>query len=241
MKRTVLFASVTIVVGLACAPLRADEKKPEPKYEGKPLAYRVERLQKSEKDQEQKGAARAIAAFGPDAKPAVSALVEMLDDRSKWFRELVGETLCDLGPAAQEAVPALVRTLKDNTARSPDVVLKILGQVAGPEAKEAVRGLTKALRNEDPEDRLNAALGLWKIEKNGRLVVPVLTALLREYDFVASRAAEALGEIGPDARAAIPALRLAALAGRGMYLPSAAEKAIEKIDPEEAKKLKTEK
>jgi HEAT repeat protein len=238
MKRLVPFASAVFIVALLCAPLWADERKPEPKYEGKPLAYWVERLQKAESKQQRIDAASSIKAFGCDAAPAVPALMEMLDDRSESFRELVGEILYEMRPAASSAVPALVHSLKNKTARSPDVAIAILGRI-GPDAKEAVPVLTKTLQSESPGTRIRAALGLWRIEKNTGAVAVLATLLDSDDDNMASLAAQALGEIGPDARTALPKLRNAVLSKEEghFFLQLEAREAIKKIDPEEAKKL----
>jgi HEAT repeat protein len=257
MKRAVLFASVVAVAVLVCTPLPGDDKPPlraealsplppepisrapvrEPTYEGKPLSRWVERLQNCEGQPEQQRAAGVIKTFGPDAKPAVPTLVGLLDDRSEPFRELVGDILCAIGPGCRDAVPTLVASLKDGTARSPAVVAKVLGQI-GPDAKEAVPELRKALRSDNPTVRCYAAHGLWRIERETR-VVPVLAALLMEKSGqMVIPAAEALAEMGPDARAALPELRKAALSEKSFYVAHAARRAIEKIDPEEAKKIK---
>ena len=144
MMRRLLIATFAAFVAVSSPALRADDK-PEPRYEGKTLAYWVNRLQTAENDEDRYKAAQAIEAFGPDAAPAVPALVEMLDDRSERFREIVGGVLCSLGPAAKAAAPVLVRSLREKTARTPRVVIGVLGCI-GPDASEAVPELIKAAR-----------------------------------------------------------------------------------------------
>ena len=178
MKRAVLFTALILVAGMICALLRAEDKQvPAPPrmplppiplpndvyeaaqlgpstYEGKPLDYWVERLQKCEADADRHHAAEAIKAFGSDAADAGPTLVHLLDDRAESFRELVAEILCVIGPGAKGAVPTLVASLKSRTARSPALVIKVLGSV-GPDAKEAVPELRKALAERQFADPLS--------------------------------------------------------------------------------------
>ncbi len=129
MKHIFFLASIAFVSGLFCMPLQA-QVKPEPKYEGKPLNYWVERLQKCEKDEDRNAAAKAIKAFGQEAAPAVPALVEMLDDRSDSFRDLVGEILAVIGPGAKSAVPALITLSRRKRLGVPRLLLKSWGRLA---------------------------------------------------------------------------------------------------------------
>jgi HEAT repeat protein len=305
----------------------------EPLYEAKPLAYWVERLQKADTDRDQAAAARAIQAFGPDAGPAIPVLVEMLDDRSPEFRNMIAGVLCGLGPHAKSAVPELIKQLKEKRAREPRLGMEVLGFI-GPDAKDAVPLLAKALddpvsrdvavealcnigpaskeaipairrialeavagkernpqattpqavpffldqlhnlgpdvvpllmemldgygaegraqalkelaklgpagakaaprvapllKHEKPDIRRDAAITLWKVEKNVT-AIPVLAALLKEEDAnLAMSAVRALGEIGPDARGALPAIK-ELLGHADMTLQTVAKAAIKKVE-----------
>ncbi len=174
MQRAVLAAVFTLSVTVV-NPVRADDK-PEPRYDGKPLAIWVERFQKAETGEARNRAAEAILGFGPDAAPAVPALVEMLDDRSPDFRWSVGRVLGRLGPVAKAAVPALTRSLKDKTARSPSVVIEVLRDI-GPEAKEAVPLLIAALGDEELE--YVSACALCQIGPAAAESLPTLTKIIR--------------------------------------------------------------
>src|SRR5205823_1197492 len=97
---------------------------------------------------------------------------------------------------------------------------EVLGRM-GPLAKPAIPALLNLLKGSDIEARLQAALALWRIERHSEQTVPVLASLLksctprqgsigggggRSGAPLCQLAAEALGQIGPEARPAVPAL-----------------------------------
>ena len=265
------------VIALHCPFVAA--QKPEPKYEGKPLAYWIERFQKAENEKDRFEAERAICAFGTDASPAVPALMVMLDDRSESYRTQVARMLCAIGSGAKGAVPDLIKMLEEKSPRDPNAVILILCAIGpdaknaipairrvsmdfykplkgdghvpfsmpdrsnfdyqnlgpdvvpllldiidagdcagkgnafrslgelGPKAKPAASRLTRLLKHEDAEVRLEAARALWAVENNPT-VIPVFAALLKtENGYIAISAAKALGDIGPAAKEALPALK----------------------------------
>jgi HEAT repeat protein len=101
--------------------------------------------------------------------------------------------------------------------------------LAALEAKEAVPGLTTALKDKDPGVRADAAEALWSIGPPAKDAVPDLIAALKDRSpDVRYNAAGALGEIGAEARDAVPALN-ACLKDRDANVPDAARKALEKI------------
>jgi HEAT repeat protein len=104
---------VAVVVCAVTPTLRAD---PEPKYEGKPLDYWVQRFQKAETVEVRDEAARVIKIFGPRAAPAVPALIEMLSDLSPDYRGQVIVMLGAIGPAAKDARPAVLKIFRDQKA-----------------------------------------------------------------------------------------------------------------------------
>jgi hypothetical protein len=109
------------------------------------------------------GAVEALAGIGPEAKDAVPALAQLLDQdnfpgktgalRRAWVAHALGR----IGPAAQPALPSLVRMLKDG-ANLPDTAMHVgpaaraMGEI-GPGAKEAAPVLATLLANM-PNDRL---------------------------------------------------------------------------------------
>lgn len=286
--------AVSLLVVLALCPAAAAAEKPEPKYEGRTLDFWVEMFGLTLNDKDREKAERAIAAFGPDAAPAVPFLVEMLHDRSRPYRNGVANMLCAVGPVAKGAVPDLIKMLEEKSPRDPHQVIRVLcaigpdakaaipairrvvlgyltalpnankaplwdfrnresqlydfanlgsdavpmlldvietpdtrpvpvGQVRtmrlsavnafdslrelGSAGKAAVPRLTKLLKHDQPEFRLEAATTLWSVD-NDPAVVPVLVALLKADDRrLAVSAAETLGVIGPAAKDALAELK----------------------------------
>jgi HEAT repeat protein len=179
-----------LAVLLLGSPVSAQGQKPEPKYEGKPLAYWVERFQKAENHEDRNAAARAIGAFGSDGAPAVPALLVMLNDHSPSYRATVAKILCDIGPGAKAAVPDLINRLKDKYATKPreEKQFELVGEIR--ELLEVLGAI-----GEDAKDAVPAIVMI--LEKPGHD-----TAVI-----------QALCRIGPAAKEAIPAIRRAILDG----------------------------
>ena len=153
-------------------------ERSEARYEGKPIAYWIDRLQKAENDEMRSDAAEAITQFGADAGPAVPALLEMLDDHSSKFRDLaiyILEVIAD--SSAKTVVPALVKSLKDGRARHPDSVINVIGGI-GPEAKDAVQVLIQAL--EDRRLWKPAVIALCRVGPSQKEAAPAIGRAIRD-------------------------------------------------------------
>jgi uncharacterized protein (TIGR02996 family) len=70
----------------------------------------------------------SLADFGPDAKPAVPLLIELLQDNrantdhALYVRKVIIQTLCSIGPGAKEAVPILQDLLQKDRLNDPEIV-----------------------------------------------------------------------------------------------------------------------
>jgi HEAT repeat protein len=134
-----------------------------------------------------------------------------LKDDDASVRTQAAHALLQVGPEPDSEVAALTDSLRNELE-----VLRFHAAVAlgdlGREAQPAVPPLIHtALWDEDPAVRMEAAVALWKIDPNkGPLVIPALIkALANDNELICWIAADYLGQIGPDAREAVPALQQA--------------------------------
>jgi HEAT repeat protein len=125
-------------------------------------------------------AADALSRFGPNAAPAVPALIKA---------EIQGKantvwTLGSIGPRAAPAVPLLVQRLrvysKDGWWFESVGYLNALGKI-GPSSKPALPWIEKAMQAEPAEIRVRAAAALWQIEpKRGSQALNAMIAALQK-------------------------------------------------------------
>jgi RNA polymerase sigma factor (sigma-70 family) len=162
-----------------------------------------------------------LARFGPDARAAVPALTAMVKDGTTTDRLGAASVLGNVGPNAASAVPALMELLKDHAKMECYVAANSLGWI-GPSAKPAVPLLVDLLR--DPGTR--------KFPSDGSLIPLFPAGSVHLYETQAV-AAEALGQMGPDAKEALPALWAASL---NANVEPRVRDAIRRIDPAAAKK-----
>ena len=92
---------------------------------------------------------------------------------------------------------------------------------------ESVEDLIKALKDEDSEVRLNAAVTLGKMGPKAKAAVPALIKAVED-EYMWRTAATALGNIGPQAKAAIPTLNRA-LEDKDLNVQRIAAAALRKI------------
>jgi HEAT repeat protein len=125
-------------------------------------------------------------------------------------------------------VPLLVEMLDGHGAEGRAQGLKELAKL-GPAGAKAAPRVAPLLKHEKADVRRDAAITLWKIEKNVA-AIEVLAAIIKEEDTnLVMSAVRALGEIGPDAREALPALK-AALNHTDPSVQAMARSAIKKIE-----------
>jgi outer membrane protein assembly factor BamB len=155
----------------AAASSDAPGDMPAPAFLGEPLDYwvsqatgttRAEDLNRivealseavrSEDPGTKVAAADALAVLGPDALPAVPALLDQLDHVQPWVREAAAGAL---GSVGRPALPALLETFEKNAAVRMRVAF-LLGAM-GPEAQEAVPVLAAALERESPVNQARLA------------------------------------------------------------------------------------
>jgi hypothetical protein len=202
---------------------------------------------------------RSAAAFGlhelrlsgADIKDAISGLIGALNDQSPMVRFFSAEALGYAGPEAEPAIPALILLLNDpkSAVRIDDDIRptasKALGEI-GPKAKAALPALRNLLTNNDAYLRIVTAVAIWRIDGDVTNTLPVLIQGLTQVDEGSKgEVADGIGEMGPRAKAAVPALlhELNLPPSPDEFLNSNREfenqfitNALKKIDPEAAAK-----
>jgi HEAT repeat protein len=159
-------------------------------------------------------AAHVLGKFGPQA---VEVLRSALTDNDALVIRDAANSLFRFKNEGRPAVPQLVGCLSKpgldmETRRA---VLTTLVKLVDAKDKDAIEGLARALRDENEEIRINAALALGNIGgKEAAVAVPVLREGLKQPDEgIRTQAAAALKNIGPQAAPAVPDL-IAALSDK---------------------------
>ena len=151
-------------------------------------------------------------------------LAKALGDPAVEARAAAAWALSQMAAAAAPAVPALLRTLSDPNLRV---------RAMGPAAAKAIPELVKALDDASPAVRAVAADALGNLGGAAKPVVETLSRHLVDVNepvvFVLRSVATALGNIGPAASSALPALEQALKMHR---VSCAAQEAIYKIKGE---------
>ncbi len=199
-------------------------------YRGRPLPAYLQQL-KSASGTNRAELVRATGAFGTDAGLAVKAVAEALADPDPEVRAAAAWALSQIGATGSQAIPALENALRDESARVRSLSAVALRSM-GPKAVDAIPALIQALSDPAAHVRAPAADAIGAVGPAARAAVrPLSERLLAagEQVYVLRSIAAALGNIGPDAAAALPALQRALKMHRVTYT---AEEAILKIKRE---------
>jgi HEAT repeat protein len=198
----------------------------------------IETLRDTTVDAPRGEAAQVLGQMGDAAEPAVPALSQIITDKSirSYFSGPTGASTLHLSAAeavwrithqADHVMPTILEEFRGPNDRRPNVYLRQpivrLIEEMGPVAKAAVQDLIADLTYRDHPDLFPVGLTAWDIRENVR-------ERIRTEDKYCAAVARALGAIGPDAKAAIPAL-LTALRDHSPAVRQAAAAALGKIDP----------
>jgi len=177
-------------------------------------------------------AMQVLARIGPDAAPAVPALAELLKAGDAPTKTEALYALGAVGPGAEPAVETIITQLGDTDPRVAQAASYALGKI-GPAANAAIPALAKLGQSEDELLRLTSVWATLKIGPRTpemmKNAMPILIgALKNSREFVRIEAAITLGDFGPAAGDAVPALESAAN-DASAAVRSAAAAAIKKI------------
>lgn len=178
-------------------------------------------------------AVQILARMGPGAKEAVPALVEAMKTDDPEFRREVHFALASIGgPDSAPALDGLIEALNSDTDIVRNSACYALGKM-GSAAAPAIGPLRKNLKSDDPFFRMASAWALLQIQPGDKDVVAVAVPLLTEHltderEQLRYEIAVALGNIGPPAKPAIPALEKA-LDDESEAVAKAAAEALKKI------------
>ena len=152
-------------------------------------------------------AARALWRTEP-SEQAIDVLIDNIQDIESYSFDSAAEAIAEIGPPAARAVPLLIDSLKPGDAFfaifAKSLVAKALGAI-GPASEPAIPYLLRAvLCNVPVLIHPHAAQALGQIGDRG--IAPLVEALSDNSIRTRVRVAEAIGEIGPAATAAVPGL-----------------------------------
>ena len=170
-----------------------------------------------------------LIGIGQGLKPAVPAMIRVLQGTNEMLRPAAVEALMVAGSDAVDALPPLAEAQQDANPVVRALAAAAIGRIKGtPEI--AVAGLMEQLRNTNPGPDVQP----WLVRH--RLKGPyALTAMAFDHR---SAAAWLLGDLGPQAQGAVPLLTEAMKAGDASLRPIAA-RAVYKITGQEKVVLPT--
>ena len=151
-------------------------------------------------------ATKVIGGVGQRSQPVAAALRTALADDDPAVRKAATEAIGKLGIEDEATVDALRTRLSDHDETVLRAALTSLAEI-GEEAGASGTAIAARIQHDSPSVRSAAVRAVVKVKPHGSDVVDELTAALSDEEWSVRRdAAAALGELGSDARAAVPVL-----------------------------------
>lgn len=159
-------------------------------------------------------AIHALCNIGPDANVAIPeirlAIQRMIDDIETGNSSRDSIPDFELHNIGTDCLPVLKDILASKWIDPKDYVLRQLEKMTHADGKpipEITLMLQKLLNDQDAQISLKAASALWKQARDKAVVSRLVNLLRSDNCFVARQAIVQLGDIGPDAKDALPTLR----------------------------------
>ena len=226
-----------------------------------PLAMpSIRRAAKSDDPEMRRIAASTLSELASLPDEGLEILLSLTKDENPRVRNYAVFFLGETRSSDPRVVDALTGALDD--AKTEQWATRALGEL-GQNAEEAMERVKSKLQSDDPCQRLQAATAIWAISKNAELVLPVAWAVVRDDQGItssgysvtyrnidgkrveqrkpfqyplAARAAELLGQMGPQAAPAVDDL-IAMLEHDNWRARSAAMEALGEIGPAATKAI----
>jgi HEAT repeat protein len=146
----------------------------------------------------------SLPLIGSDAKDLAPLVLKMAaDERDRNHAELLF-ALGYIGADPGDVLPALRAGLQNELHQTARIMsASALGNM-GEKARDALPALHDALKDEDPQVRVESARAIWGIARDHKTAVPVLKDALA--GAARQRAIAGLGDVGEAAKDAFPAL-----------------------------------
>ena len=179
---------------------------------GKAAVPELTKALKSDNTPTRAAAAYALNKIGPDAKAATPTLLEVVKDDDELVRALALSTLTQVGVKNDILLNVLIAAVQNESGLVKDIAAESLVNIGG----DAVPALGNLLKNKSADKlaKQTAATLIGNINQADELgneavrsIIPILTETLNDGDSgVRTAAAKSLGDFGPLADVAIPAL-----------------------------------
>ncbi len=176
----------------------------------------------------------SLGRLGPKAARVLPELRQLFSSKDSEVRIESALAVSRIDPAATDVVAVFVKSLTDPQGDYPEGeranAIRALMEI-GVRAQEALKPL-RALLDHETEVSAMAALAIYRIQPGDQEALESLILTLESGDsFAPSKAIQALGEIGPEAKAALPKLRQMAFFEQGYFARDEARTAIRAINP----------
>jgi HEAT repeat protein len=174
---------------------------------------------------------QALGRIGPDAEEAVGLLENCLTNENRGIRLVAADALTKIAPQQCSNAVAVLKRLQHDPDLATVWVVDTNGIVRRTEQKDFDSPTCRFFR-------LSASVALWRLglEKDPP-VISIVEQLEKQAGSDELAYVELLGEIGHEAKPALPLLTSMPNPDRFIGLRRAAAIAIRKIDPAEAAKL----